>query len=199
MERIDEIKKYIKLQYKTLCIFRFLSLYNIKKEDLDCFNTILDLLGIINLALNMGDSMDKPTYNKLVNDYLTLKELMAEYKNNVYPRFTISSLTFLDSFSMDVIDEFYEFKKELKKSKTNKDSLVEYMQSILSDVKNNDYRTAILSVMENPLLSEGEIDTIIGIFRKYFKDTNDISFTNKYNKLAFIYFDYLAVGAVCFH
>ncbi len=195
-KQIDDIKKYINIQYKTLCIFRLLSLYNLTEDELLCLDSI------ITLVKNINENAPKAVWdtlicNKLVNDYYTLQDLILEFKDSVYPKFTLTALSFIETKKMEQIDEYYSYKKSLKK-KTSKPVLCEYMLEIAKNIKNDVYKNTIIEKLDNICLSEDDLDDIMGIFKTYIKETDDFSFNKEYEYLGFLYFDYLSTDVICF-
>ena len=165
MDLFKEYSLFVKNQSVTLRIFRFLSLFDIPVDGnlyVETINTLMNKIKDNITLYNIKKSEE--LYNVIDNDFVTLNDLVTEFKNIVYPCFPVSSLAIISNFGVLDIEYFpTSYQEQVRKFLNQEHISDKNLENIIYSIKSNK------KVLKNEGLENSYIELITIYFNYLFE------------------------------
>lgn len=190
MDLFKEYSLFVKNQSVTLRIFRFLSLFDIPVDGnlyVETINTLMNKIKDNITLYNIKKSEE--LYNVIDNDFVTLNDLVTEFKNIVYPCFPVSSLAIISNFGVLDIDKMIKYKKNNEIIYAYKSLLFQIYKTL--EYFPTSYQEQVRKFLNQEHISDKNLENIIYSIKSNKKVLKNEGLENSYIELITIYFNYL--------
>lgn len=190
MDLFKEYSLFVKNQSVTLRIFRFLSLFDIPIDGnlyVETINTLMNKIKDNITLYNIKKSEE--LYNVIDNDFVTLNDLVTEFKNIVYPCFLVSSLAIISNFGVLDIDKMIKYKKNNEIIDAYKSLLFQIYKTL--EYFPTSYQEQVRKFLNQEHISDKNLENIIYSIKSNKKVLKNEGLENSYIELITIYFNYL--------
>lgn len=190
MDLFKEYSLFVKNQSVTLRIFRFLSLFDIPVDGnlyVETINTLMNKIKDNITLYNIKKSEE--LYNVIDNDFVTLNDLVTEFKNIVYPCFPVSSLSIISNFGVLDIDKMIKYKKNNEIIDAYKSLLFQIYKTL--EYFPTSYQEQVRKFLNQEHISDKNLENIIYSIKSNKKVLKNEGLENSYIELITIYFNYL--------
>lgn len=181
-----EVMKQYKYVGNDLLFYKVLSLFLTCDDDIFCYKSIVSIYNEIKNLYNRFDSLSNEELNILDNDMVTLKDLIDEYKQHVYPLFNNILLMALKNFN----EKEFEYMIDYIQKKLNDDTTYE-IESALERCRYLiccEYPDIDLSKYQKVAFNTKNTTEIIIDLSKYLKLLKNLEFRKAYLKLVALVF-----------
>ena len=150
MELIAEITKYLNhFTNVDLVAFNTLNYYdNNNQEHLDYINKLTTLIN--NNLMSYNNTPTTELYNILENDYYTLKDVVKEYEEKIYPLFSFSALsiyimlnkdeiTLVSNYMLNINQNAYSYLINLINDNLNPEDKIKFNDGLITADKIKNY------------------------------------------------------------
>lgn len=180
MELITSVLEYLQNIEANYLIFDILNKYDKDNNTIDCYKMINELTKkIINNINEYSKDKKEEIYNLIDNDFITLKDLIEEYKEMEYNHFLVKAVSYLTQRNKDELKKIKEYISNLD-IVSSEELLNNEIQNNLSFDEFNHYQEMLQ--YNNHMES---YDVIISYIKR--KELN----TDNYLKLISLYLNYL--------
>lgn len=194
MELFNEINSFIKRSKLELSIFKLLLLYHKSSEDILCYDVILEVTSKIESDMVIySKEKSEALYNTIDNDFVTLKELFAEFKKEVYPSFPVKGVMLLSVLPKTDVDKIYNFLVKYLEFEESKglDALVFQIYKTLMYFPSEEYRNSVKDFLSQTVITSDRLESVMGSIKQHKKDLKSEGLEASYIELLAMYFNYL--------
>ncbi len=192
MKLFDEINRFFHYTKQELVLFTFLSLYDQNEENQECLRLISELTNKINNSLKQYelDSSDS-LYNIIDNDFITLQDLYAEYRNNGYNSFSFKVIALVKSLKTDELDLMIKWQTEIAGISSFLDLVIKQIKLMIKLINNDAFASEVINYLDHHSLDSESLELVITSLKKYKNNLEIEGIKEVYLKLIFLYFNYL--------
>lgn len=192
MKLFDEINRFFHYTKQELVLFTFLSLYDQNEENQECLRLINELTNKINNSLKQYElaSSDR-LYNIIDNDFITLQDLYAEYRNNGYNSFSFKVIALVKSLKTDELDLMIKWQTEIAGISSFLDLVIKQIKLMIKLINNDAFASEVINYLDHHSLDSESLELVITSLKKYKNNLEIEGIKEVYLKLIFLYFNYL--------